>query len=45
MKMLITINVPDNTAKITYATLDESGVYIGDDRPVTADMLVKVERE
>ena len=43
--MLITLNVPDDTVKITYATLDESGVYMGDDRPVTADMLVKVERK
>ena len=41
--MLITINLPDNTAAIKYAVADENG-YILEDRPVTVGMIQNVER-
>lgn len=39
--MLITINLPDNTAAIKYAVADENG-YILEDRPVTVGMIQNV---
>lgn len=42
--MLITIKVPDNTAKISYALANEDG-YIMEDKPLTAEQLVSVERD
>lgn len=40
--MLVTIKVPDNTARIEYAVTDEAG-YVGECHPVTAGQLVRVE--
>ena len=43
--MLITISVPDNTVKLQYITSVDGSVYLEETKPVTFDMIVKVEKE
>ena len=45
MKKLITISVPDNIVKLQYITSVEGSVYLEETKPVTFDMIVKVEKE
>ena len=40
--MLITISVPEETVRLSYAVVDEDG-NIGYDKPVTLGMIVDVE--
>lgn len=42
---IITIRVPDDTARLLYTEMDENGAYETDPKNVTAGMIVKVERE
>lgn len=39
--MLITLRLPEKVTKISYAEAEEGG-YIGQDMPVTLDMVVEV---
>ncbi len=47
--MLITISVPDNTVRLLYVQLERDEQYEydreGTPRPVTVDMIEKVEKE
>ena len=43
--MLITISVPDNTVKLQYITSVEGSVYLEETKPVTFDMIARVEKE
>lgn len=42
---MITISVPDNTVRISYSVMSDDGTWEQDPKPITADMLVKVEVE
>lgn len=43
--MLITISVPDNVVQLQYIQVTPGSSYTEEPKPVTFDMIVKVEQE